>query len=360
MFKPAHWVIVTLIVTLVGCGTYQPRPRQSGKSQPVPHDLILTEETPQPTIQPIPPEPPPATAEPRFSLPKEDWVPLGRWARENKAGSLTNLPSNGHPTFGLDTATGQFIVHTGSDMAQWGGLELRLGFAPQLIGEEPFLHRLDIEKNLLPILLSPQKPAPGPRVMVLDPGHGGADSGTRSAKGALEKDYNLDWALRLQPLLIASGWKVFLTRTNDTQLTLTDRVNCAARHKADVFISLHFNAAGLPHHSGIETYCVTPSGMPSSVTRGYDDDDTLVFPNNHYDAQNLQLALEIHRAALRATGGNDRGVRRARFLSVLRGQNCPAVLIEGGYLSNPEEADRIATEEYRQLLAEAVAKAMNE
>jgi N-acetylmuramoyl-L-alanine amidase len=98
--------------------------------------------------------------------------------------------------------------------------------------------------------------------------------------------------------------------------------------------------------------------MESSVTRGYEDDPALVFPNNAFDEQNLLLAACVHRALLQVNGRQDRGVRRARYLGVLRGQNRPAVLIEGGYLSNPLEAKRIADPAYRQRLAEAVAGAL--
>ena len=98
--------------------------------------------------------------------------------------------------------------------------------------------------------------------------------------------------------------------------------------------------------------------MASSVTRGYADDPALAFPNNAFDAENLQFACWVHRALLQAGGQRDRGVRRARYLGVLRGQNRPAILVEGGYLSNPREARRIADPRYRQKLAEALASAL--
>jgi N-acetylmuramoyl-L-alanine amidase len=368
MFKPANWIPLILLLALVGCQSSHPLPHNTKKTyEPVPRDLILTEQKPQPTIpQTTKPAPktntvqkaePPA-AVPTFTLPPDEWIPLGEWAKENKVGSLTNLASNGHRTYGLNTANGQFVIRTASVLAQWCGLELRLGFEPQLLGDEPMIHRLDLEKNLIPLLVNASTPQSNSRVVVIDPGHGGADSGTRDAKGDLEKDCTLDWALRLESLLKSEGWRVFLTRTNDVQVGLQDRVAIADKHKADLFISLHFNATAQPQHAGIETYCLTPTGMPSNVTRDYEDNTSLVFPNNQFDAQNLQLAIRLHRAVLRATGANDRGVRHARFLTVLRGQNRPAVLIEGGYLSNPDESARIMSSEYRQLLAEAVAKAL--
>jgi N-acetylmuramoyl-L-alanine amidase len=123
-----------------------------------------------------------------------------------------------------------------------------------------------------------------------------------------------------------------------------------------LFVSLHFNSAAPDNEqAGLETYCLTPTGMPSSLTRGFEDDSTLTFPNNSFDGQNLQLACATHRALLRVNGNHDRGVRRARFPGVLRGQQRPAILIEGGYLSNPREAKLISEPGYRQKLAQAVA-----
>jgi N-acetylmuramoyl-L-alanine amidase len=98
--------------------------------------------------------------------------------------------------------------------------------------------------------------------------------------------------------------------------------------------------------------------MPSSLTRGFADEADTAFPNNGFDEQNLLLALRVHRALLQINGHHDRGVRRARFPGVLRGQQRPAILVEGGYLSNPHEAHLISDPAYRQKLAEAVAGAM--
>jgi N-acetylmuramoyl-L-alanine amidase len=98
--------------------------------------------------------------------------------------------------------------------------------------------------------------------------------------------------------------------------------------------------------------------MPSTLTRGFADPWSEQLPNNAFDAQNLQLAVRVHSAILRAVGMEDRGVRRSRFDTVLRGQNRPAILIEGGYLSNPAEAKLIESAEYRQKLAKAVAEAL--
>jgi N-acetylmuramoyl-L-alanine amidase len=150
-----------------------------------------------------------------------------------------------------------------------------------------------------------------------------------------------------------------LTRTNDTDVSLPERVALAERAAADLFLSLHFNSGTNSHpRAGLETYCLTPAGLPSNLVRNHEDDPKQTFPNNDFDDENLQWAFRLHRALLERTGAVDHGVRRARFMAVLRGQRRPAVLIEAGYLSNPREARKIATAEYRQQLAEAVAKAL--
>jgi N-acetylmuramoyl-L-alanine amidase len=195
---------------------------------------------------------------------------------------------------------------------------------------------------------------------VIDPGHGGSNTGTHSVlDGRFEKEFTLDWAKRLKPLLETNGWTVFLTRTNDSYVTNANRVAFTTAHHADLFISLHFNSSAPDQKAaGLETYCFTPTGMPSTLTRGYSDPWTDKLSSNDFDAQNLQLAVKLQGALLRAIGMEDRGVRHVRYIEVLRGQKCPAVLIEGGYLSNPTEAKLIEIADYRQKLAQAVADAL--
>ena len=265
-------------------------------------------------------------------------------------------------SYSLHSGKGVFSLRPGSQIAQWDGLELHLGFAPQLIDGQPYMHQLDLNKTVHPLLAGLPGLSTSPRpVIVVDPGHGGENAGAKSIlDGHYEKEFTLDWARRLQSALATSHCEVFLTRSDDSDLALSNRVAFAVQHKADVFVSLHFNsAAPNQSESGLETYYLTPAGMPSSLTRGFADESGFSFPNNAYDTQNLQLALEVHRAVLQVNG-HDRGVRHARFPGVLRGQTRPAVLVEGGYLSNPEEARQIADPQYRQKLAEAVARALTE
>lgn len=288
------------------------------------------------------------------------WIPLESWSQLNALGKPALVPANPHPMYVFRATNGTLAVKIGSRIGQYAGLEYWLGFAPQIVNGLPYIQALDARKTLQPLIDSASYRVPS-GVIVIDPGHGGSDSGTRgSAPAAVEKHYTLDWALRLRPLLEARGWKVILTRTRDVDLSLLERVTIAEKANAALFLSLHFNSGASNRElAGIETYCLTPTGMPSHLVRGYEDDLRQAFANNRYDEQNLMLAVRLHRSLVRHTGGPDRGLRRARFMGVLRGQNRPAVLIEAGYLSNPREAGRIATPEYRQLLAEAVAKALD-
>jgi N-acetylmuramoyl-L-alanine amidase len=289
------------------------------------------------------------------------WTSLNRWAAEHKIGAAHLLSNTPLTTYAINSANGVMVLSIGSLGATWNGIGINLAFEPQFIDGEVFLHGLDLQKNLEPLLCEPPISFPlTNRCIVIDPGHGGNNFGTVSTlDGRFEKEFTLDWAKRLAPLLETNGWQVFLTRTSDVFVTNFARVAFAETHHADLFISLHFNSTSDRNKKtgGIETYCITPTGMPSTLTRGFADPWFESLPNNNFDAQNLQLAVRVQNA-LRVTGLEDRGVRRSRFDTVLRGQNRPAILIEGGYLSNPAEAKLIESADYRQKLAEAVASAL--
>jgi N-acetylmuramoyl-L-alanine amidase len=330
--------------------------------------------TPHPFVKPAHPlvssntvavvsNPPPAVKPAATPGPLETWVPLQRWTRNAGFPPPLRSPAPPQLTYTLRSTNGAFVLSVGSQFARWNGIDLRLGFAPQLIDNQIYLHRLDLLKTVQPLLAGANRLNLGAApVLVIDPGHGGENAGARSAlAGHYEKEYTLDWAWRLRNLMLAKGWQVYLTRSNDTDLALSNRVAFAADRKAALFVSLHFNSAGEDGvESGLETYCLTPVGMPSSLTRGFADEIFQTFPNNTYDTQNLLLALAVHRSLLEVNGRQDRGVRRARFPGVLRGQERPSILIEGGYISNPREARLIADAAYRQRLAEGVARGLED
>jgi N-acetylmuramoyl-L-alanine amidase len=290
------------------------------------------------------------------------WLVLRDWSQARWGTIPRRLVSGNEVVWELRTPGGVLHLVPGSRRATWDGLTVWLGHAPFESNGECVVHEVDVNKNLLPLASGRPAHRTALGTVVIDPGHGGQNTGTRSIDPLLlEKDLTLDWALRLESLLLARGFRVVLTRRTDQDLSLSERVEVADRHKGDLFLSLHFNSAHpLTEHAGLETFCLTPVGLPSTLTRGYDDDVTLNHPNNRHDHDNLHFAFRIHRSLLKTSDATDRGIRRARFMGVLRAQDRPAVLIEAGYLSNPEEARRIATPAYRQQLAQAVADALTE
>lgn len=327
-----------------------------------PNDPVTTQ---PPSASPVPPAPVtnPAPGSPPIARlsPEARWLSLHRWADSRGVGPIRRVTAGPVESFALIANTGVLTLNVGGLSARWDDFEIRLGFAPQLVDGQVFVHWLDLQKSIEPLVrgyLANTNPA---RLVVLDPGHGGSNTGTRSvADGRDEKTFTLDWARRLAPLLEANGWRVLLTRTNDVEVSLAERVALAEQHGADLFLSLHFNSSGGNGReaAGLETFCLTPAGMTSSLTRGDNDDPAQVFPNNAFDEQNVMYAVRLHAALLKLNGYVDRGVRRARFLTVLQGQHRPAVLIEGGFLSNPAEARRVGDPAFRQRLAEAVAGAL--
>jgi N-acetylmuramoyl-L-alanine amidase len=372
VFKTAGITFFGALVFLAGCATTPPQssPEWADTNavvvkpvvvQPIQTNKIVVVPVVKTNLPPVVRTNLTVIPKPAPVAPVITWTALARWAAEHKIGKPHWLANSPVTTYAIGSGNGVMILAIGSHEVTWNGFEIYLGFEPELIDGDVFLHGLDLQKNLEPLLCEPPISFPPTnRIIVIDPGHGGSNTGTRSVlDGRFEKEFTLDWAKRLKPLLETNGWKVFLTRTNDTDLSLSNRVAFAEAHHADLFVSLHFNS-GAPDtkQAGLETYCLTPTGMPSTLTRGFADPWSENLPNNSFDAQNLQFAVKMHGALLRAIGMEDRGVRRARFIGVLRGQKRPAILIEAGYLSNPREAKLIESPDYRQKLAEAFANVL--
>jgi N-acetylmuramoyl-L-alanine amidase len=188
----------------------------------------------------------------------------------------------------------------------------------------------------------------------LDPGHGGKDPGNEEGRRQ-EKEYALLLAREVRERLTAAGLKTTLTRNGDSFVPLSDRPEIARQRDADLFVSLHFNAAIAEKDvvQGVEVYCLTPAGASSTNARG-DPADTGVFTGNRCDAKNMLLAYQIQKAMVIKLPAEDRGVKRARF-AVLRTARVPAVLIEAGFMSHPAESKNIFNAEYRRQLARAIA-----
>jgi N-acetylmuramoyl-L-alanine amidase len=209
--------------------------------------------------------------------------------------------------------------------------------------------------TLLNPLLNPARNKPGQevRTIALDAGHGGKDPGFQVGSEQ-EKKHTLLLARQLRTYLQDAGFKVVMTRLTDDYIDRPERPALARRRQADLFVSLHFNAseAGKNGTKGVEVYCTTPAGAQSTNVRG-EDAPAHAVPANAFDAKNLLLAYQLQAALVRSLDAEDRGVKRARFV-VLRDAVMPAVLIEGGFMTDPEEARNIFNPAYRQEMARAI------
>ena len=245
--------------------------------------------------------------------------------------------------------------------ARINGLRVFLGSPAVLRRGQLEVSRIDLDTCLIPLLKPSliQRVPPRPRVIALDSGHGGVDQGTQNARlGLKEKEFTLDVSRRLKALLERKGYTVVLTRDADERLDLQSRAIIANRANADVFVSIHFNA--LPNDQrtrGTEIFTFAPAHQRSTNAWSLgasDDTEHEAAPGNRYDAANAMLAHALHRELLAGLQTFDRG-KKIGHLGVLRGLNCPGVLVESGFLSNDEEAKKIATPAYRQDIAEALA-----
>ena len=216
-----------------------------------------------------------------------------------------------------------------------------------------YFSKLDAETVLNP-LLSPPRLAAGKKIktICLDAGHGGIDPGY-IVNSKQEKKYTLLFAQEVRDSLTKQGFKVVMTRTQDTYVDLPDRAEYANRMGADLFVSLHFNAFPQDKDvNGAETYCVTPAGASSSNARGVGA-GTGASRGNANNAENVCLAYQLQKSLVRSAGSDDRGVKRARF-QVLCEAAMPAVLIETGFMSNANEGKRIFDARSRKTLVKAV------
>jgi N-acetylmuramoyl-L-alanine amidase len=213
---------------------------------------------------------------------------------------------------------------------------------------------IDTDAIIEPLVLQPRTLAglSPVRTVVLDPGHGGEDSGAVGYKDLHENKAVLDIAKRVKRKLKAAGVTVRLTREKDTDLTLPSRTQRAQQVGADLFVSIHLNSIPNRTACGLETYLLTCPGFPST-TPGHTGDGA--YTGNRFDEANIILAYQVHRGVLTCTGMADRGIKHARF-DVLQNAPCPAILIECGFVSSPTEAVRLMTDAHRDAIADGVAR----
>jgi N-acetylmuramoyl-L-alanine amidase len=211
----------------------------------------------------------------------------------------------------------------------------------------------------------------GPPPIVIDPGHGGKDTGAVSSSGLTERDLTMAVARRLAAELSARGHAVRLTRDDGEGRALTDRTAIANRLEAKVFVSLHANASTFSSVRGSETYYMSLDDQATdeaaaalarleneagSEAAEQTDLDLILWDLAQASVLNdsAKLAVAVQTRLNALLDIRDRGVKQAPFV-VLTGATMPAILVEVGFLSNPAEAGRLATAEHQQALANAIA-----
>jgi N-acetylmuramoyl-L-alanine amidase len=206
-----------------------------------------------------------------------------------------------------------------------------------VLANEPFRVVVDINKTVPKPTFSFTQGLKG-KIIAIDPGHGGSDSGAIGPDGIMEKNVTLPIALKLEYLLEQAGAKVYMTRTTDRDVyapydsavdELNARVMVGNRNHADVFVDIHANSFSNPEVGGTTTY---------------------YYPKTPYDEL---LAQNIQKQVIPLDGLEDRGVQQADFY-VLKYTTMPAFLIETAFISNPREEKLLATPEFQQKMAQGI------
>jgi N-acetylmuramoyl-L-alanine amidase len=213
-----------------------------------------------------------------------------------------------------------------------------------------------LQVTAVPRSLTSVEPAPPPNapfaLVVIDAGHGGQDSGTKK-NGMVEKDLTLDVAHRVERLLQERGLVVALTRSDDTYVSLLDRAIMANKQPESIFVSIHFDDAGRTAANGIETYYATHAlSFPERVAAWLP-----FLQRTSSEPPNLEsqsLATSIQDSLVSRTQAANRGTKPQEFY-VIANVRHPAVLVEGGFLTNKDEALKLANADYREQLAAGIA-----
>lgn len=281
------------------------------------------------------------------------YVSITDWAGANgmkyswiKRGDILQAAGNGD----------KLVFDVDSHYAEINGVQVALSFPVAKDKDEPLIAQFDLDKTVRPLLFQSRYVKPQKITTIcLDPGHGGKDMGNH-VRWHQEKTYALYLAIDVRDELKRAGFKVIMTRAKDEYVELPARPAYANRHGADLFVSLHFNAvaSGAGTVAGPETYCITPVGAASSNAQGVGSGYHKT-PANQWDAESLLFAYEVQKSLVQHLPVTDRGVRHARF-AVLRDATMPAILIEGGYMTNPGEGEKIYTLAYRKQMAAAIVK----
>lgn len=268
-------------------------------------------------------------------------------------------------TITLENTKVKMIVKSGSQECRLNGVLFILSHPITAYKSDHLISRTDLV-NLIDPVMRPTyiKRAKTFNTVVLDAGHGGKDPGSRGFFSH-EKEYTIKIARLIRDILQKKGYRVVMTRNSDVFISLANRVNIANRYPNAIFVSIHFNS-GQSKANGIETFTISPVGVPHMGRRARAGDARAV-PGNIMGSASVALATAVHSRTLmylnkKEYGNNfkiaDRGIKHARF-NVLTGIKIPAILLEGGFLSNRAEAGKVHSYAYQKTLASAVVRAID-
>ncbi len=270
------------------------------------------------------------------------------------------------------------MLHIGSEYAWTDGRLLQLS-EPVLLHEGVVVAPASLSPHLEELERSAVFRAPtakSVRVIVLDPGHGGRDYGAISAKGTREKDIALDVALRVKKQLEGSDLRIIMTRDTDVFIPLAARAKVANKKEADLFVSIHVNASTTNTLNGFEVYYLSDTADHHALavqraenTEPYSRSLYWTNPSHelktmHWDLQssaNRRLSVKLAEWLREDVGENvDTGPLRVKdaLFYVLKWTECPAVLVETGYISNEGDEGRLVDPQYREEMAVAIARAI--
>ena len=215
-----------------------------------------------------------------------------------------------------------------------------------------------------PVLLSGLNARPAThfiRKVVIDAGHGGQDAGAVNRSGLKEKNITLDIALRVRRELQARGLEVVMTRDSDVFVPLGKRADIANRAKADFFVSIHANAASEPSLRGFEIYHLSEEAddLALAQDRSGDSEGLRTILWDLRESENRKESLSMTNHLMNAVSADVKtAVQRARAAAfyVLKQTECPAVLVETGYVTNPEDEKFLRSPIFKKKLARAIAK----
>lgn len=211
-------------------------------------------------------------------------------------------------------------------------------------------------------------------LVIIDPGHGGIDPGAIGEGGLMEKEVVLEISRKVKDLLEIQGYDVFMTRNKDCFISLKRRARVANHRQADLFVSIHANAALNNLAQGTETFYYAPASDPLARALASLENAVLrLEPHSEFNNElifyqseekngrlmdSIQAARAVQRAISRVTRGPDRGIKAAEFY-VLKRTMMPSILVETGFLSNQGEGKLLADTDYRARMAQAIARGID-